>query len=537
VIPRSGLRDREGWLFAGLIVLHLLPIWMLPFAPTQDGPAHLSMAHALRQLDGAGGIYLREYLQPNREAIPNWFVFFLLGDVLRFVSVPMAEKLLLSAYVLLLPLSARYALESVRPRAGFLAFLVFPFTYNLLLNLGFYNFCFSLAAFLFALGFWLRHGRPLGPVRTLGLALLVFWTYFCHPVTLGVLVGTLLTLASWRALLALRRGSGLRALQWLIGPLVACAPAVALLLSFLETRMGGRVSDMTFPAKARQLAALYSLVSLDRRLVAFSLALAALLGVLAVTALARRTRRRRLLAGDGFFLATLLLVAVYFVAPNEMGQGGFVTHRLNLFPFLVLILWLGTFSFPLSLRAAIRSAGAALSLGLLAAMFAMWAGLNAYLGEVLTAAPYLQPRRTLLTLTFSNTGEEEGEPLGFRTWPFVHAGSHLAARLPLVDLGLYEAHEDYFPLVYRPGKDPFVHLARHPLDLEAEPPKVDLLDYPARTGGTIDYVLLVWPRAILADVPAARSIRRQLAMAYERIHTSPGRIAELYRRKGFTASP
>jgi hypothetical protein len=537
VTSRPDRRDREGWLFAALIVLHLLPIWLLPFAPTQDGPAHLSMAHALRQLGGSDGLYLREYFQPNREAIPNWFVFFLLGDVLRFVSVPVAEKLLLSAYVILLPLAARYALEAVRPRAGFLAFLVFPFTYNFLLNLGFYNFCFSLAAFLFSLGFWLRHGRQLGPARTLGLALLVLWTYFCHPVTLGVLAGTLLTLASWRTLLALRRGSGFRALRWLAGPLVACAPAVVLLLSFLQTRMAGRVSDMTLGAKARQLVALYSLVSLDRRLVVLSLALSALLGVLAVTALARRARRRRLLAGDGLLLAALVLVVVYFVAPNEMGQGGFVTHRLNLFPFLVLILWLGTFSFPLPLRVAIRSAGAAVSLGLLAATFALWAGLDAYLGEALTAAPYLQPHRTLLTLTFSNAGEEDGEPLVFRTWPFVHAGSHLAARLPLVDLSLYEAHEDYFPLTYRPGKDPFLHLARNPLDLEAQPPRVDLPGYPARTGGSIDYVLLVWPGAVPPHDPAARSIRRQLAAAYERIHTSPGGIAELYRRKGFTAAP
>jgi hypothetical protein len=230
-------------------------------------------------------------------------------------------------------------------------------------------------------------------------------------------------------------------------------------------------------------------------------------------------------------LAAVLLVAVYFIAPNEMGQGGFVTHRLNLFPFLVLILWLGTFSFPLPIKAALRSAASALSLGFLAATLALWAGLDVYLGEILTAAPHLESHRTLVTLSFSNEGiEESGEPLAFRTWPFVHAGSLLAARRPVVDLSLYEAHEDYFPLTYRPGKDPFLHLARDPLDLEAEPPRVDLSGYP------VDYVLLVWPGAVPLDHPAARSIRRQLAAAYERVHVSPEGIAELYRRRGLTAS-
>lgn len=513
-------RARETWLFAALIVLHLLPIWMFPAAPTQDGPAHLSMAHALRQIDRPEGAYLREYLRPNREAIPNWFVFFLLADALRPFSLPVAEKILLSAYVILLPLAARQALRAVRPGAGFLAFLVFPFTYNYLLNMGFYNFCFSLAAFFFAVGFWLKHRGRLGPLRTIGLALLVLWTYFCHPVTLGVLVGTLLTLAGWRALLRRR----LAGLAWTAA---ACLPAVVLLLSFLRSRMAGPVSDMTLWAKVRQLVSLYSLVSIDSRMLYLSLVLSILLALLTATTLVRRGQRRQLLPGDGLLVATVLLVGVYFVAPNEMGQGGFVTHRLNLFPFLVLILWLGTFSYAAPIKAALRSAASAISLVFLAATLALWAGLDAYLGEVLSAAPHLEPRRTLVTLSFSNAGVDEiGEQLSFRTWPFVHAGSLLAARRPVVDLSLYEAHEDYFPLTYWPEKDPFTRLAREPLDLEAEPPRVDLSALP------IDYVLLVWPQAVPPENPAARSIRRQLAGRYERVHVSPEGIAELYRRVG-----
>ena len=256
-----------------------------------------------------------------------------------------------------------------------------------------------------------------------------------------------------------------------------------------------------------------------------SLVLSILLALLTATTLARRGRRRRLLPGDGLLVEAVLLVGVYFLAPNEMGQGGFVTHRLNLFPFLVLILWLGTFSFAIPIKAALRSAASAISLAFLAATLALWAGLDVYLGEVLTAAPHLEPRRTLVTLSFSNAGVDEiDETLTFRTWPFVHAGSLLAARRPVVDLSLYEAHEDYFPLTYRPARDPFTHLARDPLDLEAEPPRVDLLSFP------IDYVLLVWPGAVPEDHPAARSIRRQLAAGYERVHVSPEGIAELYRK-------
>lgn len=504
-------RRQENWLFAALIILHLLPVWLLPAAPTQDGPAHLSLAHAMRLYGTPEGDYLQEYFVPNEEAIPNWFVFFVLDKALRFLPLPIAEKVLLSAYVILLPLSMRYAL---RPRARYLAFLVFPFLYNFLFNMGFYNFCFSLPAFLFAVGYWLRHRGRLTFHQGERLALLILWTYFCQPVTLAVLVGTLLTLAAWRAL---------RLWDWkaLIAPVAASLPAVILLLAFLEERIDAKVSDMTLAAKARQLVALYSLVSLDTRLVAFSLALSTLLGFLALMALSRRSRKRQLLPGDGLFFACLTLIGVYFVAPNEMGEGGFVTHRLNLFPFLILILWLGTFSFPEALRTAIRSAGAAISLGFLAAMFAIWAALNSYLTDILTVAPHVQPRSTLLGLSFSNAGDDGGKDLTYRTWPFVHAGSYLGARVPLVDLALYEAHEDYFPLIYRPERDPYLHLAREPLDLEAQPPRVNLQKYPRR----IDYVLLVWPDASAADV------RRQLAHGYERVHRSPKGLAELWRRR------
>ena len=92
--------------------------------------------------------------------------------------------------------------------------------------------------------------------------------------------------------------------------------------------------------KLRQLATLYSLVSLDRKLVYLSLALSLLLTALVLAALARRSRRRRLLWSDGLLLVAALLVVLYFAAPNEMSGGGFVTHRLNLFPFLIAILWL-----------------------------------------------------------------------------------------------------------------------------------------------------------------------------------------------------
>ncbi len=40
-------RRWEPWVFAGLAALHLVPIWLLAYVPSQDGPAHLENAVAL----------------------------------------------------------------------------------------------------------------------------------------------------------------------------------------------------------------------------------------------------------------------------------------------------------------------------------------------------------------------------------------------------------------------------------------------------------------------------------------------------------
>jgi hypothetical protein len=161
VIQRSR-PSGENLLFWLLLALHLLPVWVYPFIPTQDGPGHQALAFILRQYDLPEAGLLRQYYLPNREALPNWFIFFLMSKALGFVAIPVAEKILLTAYVVLFPVSVRYALRSIDPRAGFLAVLAFPFLYNFTFQMGFFNFCFSLPAFFFAVGFWLRRPERMG---------------------------------------------------------------------------------------------------------------------------------------------------------------------------------------------------------------------------------------------------------------------------------------------------------------------------------------------------------------------------------------
>jgi hypothetical protein len=538
-IPAVPVRrpNPETVLFWALLVLHLLPVWIFSYTPTQDGPGHQALTAILRQYDLPSAGLLRQYYLPNREALPNWLIFFLMGRVLGFMAVPMAEKVVLTAYVLLLPLSARYALRAVDPGAGFLAVLAFPFVYNYLFNMGFFNFCWSLAAFLFTTGYWLKHAERMSPARTALLALLVLWVYFCHPVTLAVTVAVLLTLAGWRMLLDLRAAPGRPSPRelWghfrhrLLAPALACAPSLALMAAFVGRRTGARITMLPMAVKLRHLAGLYSLASLSRLTIPLAILLALLFYRLAVRCL-RMRRGLPLQTGDGFLLATAVLIVVFFVAPSDLAGGGFINHRLVLFPFLTVLLWLGTFEHPERRRLRIQIAAAGIALAFLGLILWKYAEIDRVLSEIVATSDAVAPDHTLLFLSYAHQGDGDGH-LAFRTSPFVHAGGYVAARKRLVDLSLYEANEDYFPLYFRPALNPYRYLSNGPLGIEKEPPEVDLLSYPRRTGGRIDYVLLWGLRDERRGEPKVRAVLDQLAAGYDLVERSPGGRVLLYRAR------
>ena len=472
----------EAVLFAGLLVLHLVPIWAFRFFPTQDGPGHQALSFILRQYAAPGAGLLRRYFALNREALPNEFIFFLTNRVLGFLAVPAAEKVLLSAYVLLLPLSVRYTLRGIDEKAGFLAVLSFPFVYNYTLHMGFFNFCFSLPAFFFTVGYWLRHGERMTPVKTAALALLVLWVYFCHPVTLVMTVAAVLTLAAWPALLKRGRGFGRR----LLAPALACLPALVLMASFVGRRAGSKIDFLPLATKIEHLAALYSLASLDALSVVLAAALALLLYILAFLCL--RQRGRRPPRDPGRPAAGRAGVPLRLLPGPERDLGRrFRQPSSQPVPVPGPDPVVGAFEHPPSRRRwAARPTGAGLRDRLpspsMPAATPPWTGVR---GDA-AAGDHIAPDHTFLSLSPTRvTARRRTAPLSpSPPAGLVHAGGYVAAEKRLVDLSLYKANEDYFfPLYYRPGSDPPPSPVGPLGDQIRAAPPVKILAYPRRTGG------------------------------------------------------
>jgi hypothetical protein len=528
------LRDPDRLLFFALLVLHVLPLWVFRFFPSQDGPAHLENAAILRDYHRPDRSLLPRFYTLSDRFHPNWFGHLALAGLMTVLPPLAAEKVLLTGYVILLPLGLRYALEGVRPGAGWLAVLGFPFVHHFLYHMGFYNFCWSLALFGFVVGYYLRHHERFGLRQTLVLGALALLLYFCHPVGLAVAMMAVGVLAlawtglDWRA----KKPAGRRRL---LGPALAFAPVIALGLAFVGRQGGGAVwrnTRLGLWDSLRQLEVLVSYANLER-----ALTQALFWGLVALTAavLWSRWRARAFERRDWLLAVAGLTFAGYFAAPTELSGGGFVEPRLALFAFLNLILWLGVYPSGRVLKRMVQAVAALVALGLLVMHSCSIRDFNDYLADYLSAEPHLRANRTLLPLVFTRglrTGDAWVDHA--KVGVFRHAAGYLAARDAVIDMENYEAHSGYFPVDFRPGVDPFIQLnpASYGQDvgLQADPPDVDFLKYPERTGLPVDYVLLWNVRPDQPETPAGRAIFAQLKGRYELIHTSPRGLLLLYRR-------
>lgn len=541
------LSERENLFFVVLIVVHLLPIWIFKYFPSSDGAAHIENANILREYYVTDRTLLREYYELNKNPVPNWFGHLVMAGLMYIVPPLVAEKILLSGYVILLPISIRYALHAIRPDAVFLAFLAFPFIYNCLFHMGFYNFSYSLPMFFFVVGYWLKYQNRFTLGKIVTLTLLSLLLYFCHLFSLVTAYMAIALLTIWLTVLdaqqsrqqqfklqSLGRAFSIRALV----PLCAFLPTLILVVMFLSRKSTGNSATVWYPVavwkRVLDLFILRSITSYEKVELLFSTALAVLFVAVCLYVLRSKVVHRQMKSWDGFLLIAATYVVIYFIAPDSMSGGGNIKERLMLYPFFALILWFGGHSYHRLVKQRIQLVAVGIALMLLGLHTMKYAELNNYLEEYLSGMHLIKPNTTLLPLSFSHHGQTpDGRSLSWRIEPFSYASGYIAVKRNIVDLANYEAALDYFPIIYRPNLNPDLHIGvGQQKNFVADPPQVNFLTYPQRTGGSVDYVL-VWGliEEERNDV-SAKSISRQLAEGYELIYTSPKwGLMQLYRRK------
>jgi hypothetical protein len=153
------------WHLLGILLLlvHLLPIWIVTYFPTQDGPSHIYNAQVFKEYHDHQNYRIRDVYQLNLAPFPNWASHLLLAFLMYFFPPLICEKIVLSLCVLGLPLSLIYFLWIVNKEKLILGLVGFIYSYHYLLMMGFYNFSLSVPIFFGALGYWMNgHVAPHG---------------------------------------------------------------------------------------------------------------------------------------------------------------------------------------------------------------------------------------------------------------------------------------------------------------------------------------------------------------------------------------
>ncbi len=542
------LARREPVIFIALLVAHLIPIWWFQYFPSLDGPVHLSIADTFVKYNSPETPAFREFFEINTNPDPNLFIFAVLYVLMQIFPPLLAEKILLSGYVVLLPFALRYALRATAPEASVLSFLAFPMIYHAPLHLGFYNFTFGMAFFLFSFGFWVRHSEKAGPGVFLGHLFLSLLAYFTHLFSLAIscaaiaftTFGTMaLDLLRQRRDRAFDPGFLWRALKTrAIIPAAAYLPALVLSAAYLLekkrelTQSGLEAIGWPDGTRIEELLVAASLVSHDssERLVsaAFVVILLAVAGLVVVRKIRGASRI------NGLLFCFVGFLCLYFLTPYQF-HVRWMPARIMPFVFFALILWFGSQLLTAAPRRAalvrplVVVAVAAVSLAGLSIRSAKYAEINGYIREYLSGVEHIERNATLVSLRLNRLGEDE--LISERIDLFLQAAGYIALERSVINLNNSQATTGIFPIVFRKSLDPYRHLATD-RGYIGVPPRVDLFRYAARTGKDIDYVVLWGGGEHLRESAAGRRLMAQLEEAYEHIFTSPRRgLMRLYRLK------
>jgi hypothetical protein len=138
------------WCFTGLLVAIGVPLWSAEFLPLLDIPQHLATIGVMHHHDDPefafGAFFTIE------SGSTQYLLYYLTCDVLStFSDVETANRIFLTLYTLLLPVSVLYALSAFG-RLKYAALLAFPLVYNKFLFYGFVNYVFAFPFLFFGLG-------------------------------------------------------------------------------------------------------------------------------------------------------------------------------------------------------------------------------------------------------------------------------------------------------------------------------------------------------------------------------------------------
>ena len=347
-------------IFVVLLVLHILPLWIFAYFPSQDGASHIYNGLMLKEYAKHENYQLRDAWELNITVFPNWLSHILLAAFLYVFPPVISEKILLTIAIGMVPFAFFYFLNAVhKGQKGqyVYAWLGFPFAYNYLLYMGFYNFQLSISFFFFSFGFWWKHKDDMQVKHLSWLYVLLLLTYLSHIASYGLVVlgisvaasclwGVPAIVAAWQT-----RREGATALfqkfVFSLKPVFRCllymVPMYFVLIGYylqsVKQHQQGNHRGMEWIWE--YFWGVKSIVYFTDRHIPVNHFLLAVLGIAIVISIGYRIQRKQWVKQtDVFLLIPLMFTYMFIRAPWSYGPGGWINDRIHLYILLLLAAWL-----------------------------------------------------------------------------------------------------------------------------------------------------------------------------------------------------
>ena len=464
-------RNQSQILVGFLCLLHLIPIWGFTFIPTQDGISHVYNSYILKEWNNPDYTKFHQVYDLNLTFFPNWsnYAFFYLA--LHIVSPLIAEKIYVSICVLLFPFSFYYLLTAINKRLRIFSLLGFLYSYNYLLQMGFYNFTLAFPLCLISIGYWWKYKACLSITQVAVLNLLIIGTYFSHfgPFTMLVFTLTFFAFVHFLEHLSDWQNSLRKSLSF-FGYMV---PVFFILLNtvlknpetlypekWLERHKSNQFSHyLPWTELWNNFLKVESLVYFNDSYIIVSKILLIFICLCIMWTIIERIHQKQVFRSqDVFLFLSIILVVLYFKLPWRHGSPGWINPRINLFIFPVLLGW---FVVPKSLwfRKILVGMMLLMTLWHLGLTIRDYHLLNKDMKEFMAGTELIRPDSSVSLLETASEvlGAKHHGPIKYLS-PFYHGACYYCFENGSHYVGNYEPKYHYFPLHYKNGNWKFKYV-------------------------------------------------------------------------------
>jgi len=505
------IKKTEPILFYLIVIIFATPVFCNDYFVTNDGPAHVYNANLIAHYFGAYHEHITALFNFNTSIEPNWIGHIILILFKLFASGAFSEKLLVAFILLTFPIAVRNLIITLNKENALIAWLSIPFAFNFILGLGFYNFSIGIVILLFAINYSIKKTFVFKGKQLFVLLIFSVLLYFSHLIVYGLFL-VFISLG-----ILLKRNESLKMLALFTSFQL---PLLLLCFLFLFNHSKGTSADaLSFEVltdwflKARPL-----LVYNESLEVWFGYATNIIISFVLISGISLSIFNKKNRLKNTHFLLflviTLLMLLLFFLAPNELVSGGFLNIRMLLLFYIFLIILLSFFQFNRVLI---------LLPIIILTSIAFYQQLNKFSTikvlaneskELTCLENYIKEGGTIIPLNYSVN------------WLHTNLSNYLSSDKLLLLLDNYEANTVHFPLKWVPKAQPNPLLGNFSYSLN---PTINIAAYENKTGIQIDYILR-WCYQHLPKDSISEKTNLEITKYFKLIYTSPKGNAELFER-------